>query len=146
MVFPRKSPRPPPTKSLAPGHAWDTRCGAPARTTQKGARTMLKLHHGAAVAACLAAGWAAPAHANAVTDWNAIAVNCISVAPPPAAQGGRGGPTQPLDLALVQAAVHDAIQAIEGRYEPYLAHPAATGGESKAAAASAAAYRVLLKV
>jgi hypothetical protein len=115
-------------------------------TKLKRSTHMMKLQNAAAIAACLAAGWAAPVYANAVTDWNAIAVNCISVAPPPANLGGRGGPAQPLDLALVQAAVHDAIQAIEGQYEPYLARPAATGSESKAAAASAAAYRVLLKV
>ncbi len=39
--------------------------------------------------------------------------------------------------------MHDAIQAIERKYEPYLATPAATGRESVAAAAAAAAHHVL---
>jgi hypothetical protein len=37
---------------------------------------MMKLSKAAAVAACLAAGWASNVHAKAVTDWNAIAVSC----------------------------------------------------------------------
>lgn len=43
----------------------------------------------------------------------------------------------------MQAAVHDAVQAIEKRCEPYFSAPHATGDESKAAAAAAAAHRVL---
>jgi hypothetical protein len=83
---------------------------------------------------CLtAACWIAPASANVVTEWNAIALGCIT----------RGGPANALDVSLVQAAVHDAVQAIEKRYEPYFSSPAATGSESKAAAAAAAAYWVL---
>jgi hypothetical protein len=107
---------------------------------------MIKLHNAAALAACLAASWAAPVHANAVTDWHAVAVQCIAVAPPPASMGGRSAPASLLDLALVQAAVHDAVQAIEHKYEPYLATPPANGDESRSAAAAAAAYRALLKV
>jgi hypothetical protein len=42
--------------------------------------------------------------------------------------------------------MHDAIQAIEKRYKPYLATPAANGSESKAAAAAAAARHVLATV
>ena len=81
----------------------------------------------------LAAGWVAPASANVVTEWNTLALGCIA----------RGGAANALDVALVQAAVHDAIQAIEKRYEPYKSSPPATGNESKAVAAAAAAYRVL---
>jgi hypothetical protein len=83
---------------------------------------------------CLLATIGAPsASANTVTEWNALALSCIP----------RGGPATALDVALVQTAVHDAVQAIEGRYEPYLSSPSATGKESKEAAAAAAAYRVL---
>ena len=83
---------------------------------------------------CLtAASWVAPASANVVTEWNAIALSCIP----------RGGPATAIDVSLVQAAVHDAVQAIEKRYEPYFSSPAAVGTESKAAAAAAAAYWVL---
>jgi hypothetical protein len=89
------------------------------------------------------AAWAAPVSADAVTDWNVLATQCIALTPSPA-PAGRPGPAQFLDTALVQVAVHDAIQAIEGRYAPYRAEPPATGDESPAAAAAAAAYRVLL--
>jgi len=75
----------------------------------------------------------APTHANVVTEWNALAVQCIN----------RPGAGAALDLALVQAAVHDAIQAIEHRYAPYFAVPPTNGNESRAAAAAAAARRVL---
>jgi hypothetical protein len=81
----------------------------------------------------LAASWALPASANVVTEWNALALSCIP----------RGGPATALDVALMQAAVHDAVQAIEKRYEPYFSSPAASPGASKAAAAAAAAYTVL---
>ncbi len=87
----------------------------------------------AGLACLLAASWTSPVSANVVTEWNALAMNCIV----------RGGPATALDVALVQTAVHDAVQAIEKKYYPYLATPAARGSESKAAAAAAAAYRVL---
>ncbi len=86
------------------------------------------------------------AHANVVAEWSALAVQCIAVGAPPLAPS-RPGPPALLDLALVHVAMHDAIQAIQGRYEPYLATPTATGHESVASAAAAAAHRVLsLKV
>jgi hypothetical protein len=94
---------------------------------------MTRLRGIAGFAVLAVASWAGPAAADAVTEWNALAIGCIT----------RPGPTGLLDLALVQAAVHDAVQAIEKRYQPYLAAPAATGGESKAVAAAAAAYRML---
>ncbi|HWN38426.1 MAG TPA: vanadium-dependent haloperoxidase [Gammaproteobacteria bacterium] len=97
------------------------------------ARPLKRTATAAAVAALLAASWVAPASANVVTEWNTLAMGCIA----------RGGAANALDVALVQAAVHDAIQAIEGRYEPYKSSPPATGNESKAVAAAAAAYRVL---
>ena len=100
-------------------------------TTAVAARPLGRLT--AAVACLLAAGWVAPASANVVTEWNAIALSCIP----------RGGPANAFDVSLVQAAVHDALQAIEKRYEPYFSSPAAVGTESKAAAAAAAAYWVL---
>ena len=74
---------------------------------------------------------AAPqAHADAVTDWNEIAVA--------AATSGRPGPPGIVDIALVQVAVHDAVQAIEGRYEPYFAEVANARGRRSAAVAAAA--------
>lgn len=77
-----------------------------------------------------------------VTDWNALAVQCLSTAATPA----RGGPAGLLDLALMHAAMHDAVQAIEHRFEPYYATPPASGDESSASAAAAAAHDVLVVV
>ena len=49
-------------------------------------------------------GASAVASASAVTDWNEIAASAVAA--------GRPGPIGQMDLALVQVAVHDAIQAI----------------------------------
>jgi hypothetical protein len=85
---------------------------------------------------CGLLGWAGPAGADAVTDWNAITVQAVVAA-------ARPGPTGILDIALVQAAVHDAVQSIDGRFEPYHATiPGASG--SPAAAVAAAAHDVLV--
>jgi hypothetical protein len=85
---------------------------------------------------------AASAHADAVTDWNAITGQAVAAA---AAAGTppRPGPTSILDFAMVHAAVHDAVQAIEGKYEPYAIEiPGATG--SPVAAAATAAHDMLV--
>ena len=52
------------------------------------------------------------ASADAVSDWNAIAVQATVT-------GARPGATGVLDIAMTQAAVYDAVQAIEKRFEPY---------------------------
>jgi hypothetical protein len=84
---------------------------------------------------CASLAWAGSAHADAVTDWNAITI--------PAVAKGRPGAQGLLDIGLVQAAVHDAVQAIDGRFEPY--HVKMSGAEgSREAAAVAAAYYVLI--
>jgi hypothetical protein len=80
------------------------------------------------------------AHADAVSDWNKIAVQEVLLAVTPAvpASQARVGPTGVLDLAMVQAAVYDAVQAIEGQYQPYhVAIPGATGSPASAAAKAA---------
>jgi hypothetical protein len=82
-----------------------------------------------------------PVQADAVTEWNAITLSCVQGPPAPP---NRGGPAGLLDIALVQAAVHDAVQAIEGRYESYeYKNAALRGAGSSAAAAASAAYGVL---
>ena len=107
---------------------------APTPAGKPNGRRGYRLAAPALAAACLlSTGVMLPARANVVTEFNAIALSCIP----------RGGPATALDIALVQAAVHDAVQAIEQRYEPYFSSPTATGTESKAAAAAAAAYWVL---
>jgi hypothetical protein len=90
-----------------------------------------------AVAALLALAPAARAQStsNAVTDWNAIAASASAGQPPH---------VQPLSLAIVQGAVYDAVNAIDGGHRPYLAAPAADPSDSKEAAAVTAAFRVLV--
>jgi hypothetical protein len=52
--------------------------------------------------------------------------------------GARPGPTGVIDLAIVHAAMYDAVQAIERRYEPYYVDvPNATGNPMAAAARAA---------
>src|SRR5262245_66674807 len=92
------------------------------------------------VAAALAlGGTSATAQAqstgNAVTEWSAIAATSTA---------GQPAHVQPLSLAMVQGAVYDAVNAIDGGHEPYLAAPAADPSDSKPAAAATAAYRTLV--
>jgi len=75
-------------------------------------------------------GLAGPALADAVTHWNNIAVTAVVA--------GRPGPVGGLDLALVQAAVNDAVQSIEGEFESYRVTIEGASGSSSAAAAAAA--------
>jgi hypothetical protein len=78
------------------------------------------------------------ARADAVIDWNAIAQTAIVVTagqPPQAAAPS---------FAIVQGAVYDAANAIDGGYQPYLTKPAANPWDSKSAAAATAAYKVLI--
>lgn len=75
------------------------------------------------------------AHANAVVDWNEIAMTAVTAQ--------RPGPQSMLDTALVHIAVHDAVQSIENRFEPYnVAIKGARG--SRSAAVAAAAHGVLI--
>ena len=98
----------------------------------------------AAIALWLTFGTGATAHADAVTDWNAVALTCVQVTVAPNPAPNRGGPPGLMDIALVQAAVHDAIQAIEGRYQPYeYDNRARRGAGTPAAAAAAATYGLL---
>lgn len=84
---------------------------------------------------------AAPAQAGPVEDWNAIAVAAASVTTPGV---GRPGPPGLMDLAVVHAAMHDAVQAIQGRFQPF--YYAGTGTGSPEAAAVAAAHRALVLI
>jgi hypothetical protein len=88
---------------------------------------------GATVLATLA--WSGLAAADAVTDWNDIANNVVA--------GGRPGPIGAQDLAVVQLAVHDAVQSYEKRFEPYYTQVSGAKG-SKSAAVAAAAHGVLV--
>ena len=83
---------------------------------------------------CGALGFSALAQADAVTDWNAITMDAVTVM--------RPGPQGMLDVSLVHIAMHDAIQSIEKTYEPYHFQMRDAKG-SRTAAAVAAARGVL---
>src|SRR5687768_8763966 len=74
---------------------------------------------------------ATTARADAVLDWNTIASQTILAGPHP-------GATIILDFAIVQAAVHDAVQAYDKRYEPYATDIQGAAGSPVAAVAKAA--------
>jgi hypothetical protein len=87
-------------------------------------------------------GWVRPAQAGVVTAWNARAMSCAGGPPNPP---NRGGPAGLLDIALIQAAVHDAVQAIQGRFEGYrYENHKLLGAGTPEAAAAAASYRMLV--
>jgi PAP2 superfamily len=79
---------------------------------------------------------------NAATTWNRIASGAIMNPAP----GGAGQPPHVavLSLAMVQGAVYDAVNAIDGGRQPYLVAPSAEPWYSKEAAVAAAAFRVLV--
>ena len=69
--------------------------------------------------------------ADAVTEWNAFTAQVI-------ASSTHTGPAVLVDFATVHAAMHDAVQAIEGRYQPYCTEVIGASGSPVAAAARAA--------
>src|SRR4051794_27386609 len=92
---------------------------------------------GALLGVAALAATAAPARADTVSDWNdaaSTAIVAVAKQPPPVAV---------LSFAMVQGAVYDAVDAIDGRYRPYLASPGARRTDSEDAAAATAAFRVL---
>ena len=87
---------------------------------------------------------------NMVLTWNANAVNVISqtatppVTDPPTPPGlGQGPPLSALHVAMVHGAIYDAVNAIDGGHEPYLAGLAAESDASMAAAVAQAGHDVL---
>jgi membrane-associated phospholipid phosphatase len=77
------------------------------------------------------------ARSGAVTAWNTFASNLVAANLPP-------GP-QTYTLAITQIAVHDALNAIHPRYEPYQFAGSAPRA-SRAAAVAAAAHDTLVKL
>jgi hypothetical protein len=92
----------------------------------------------------LAAG--GPARADVVTDWNDYATQAVANAlagarcrpDAPLPPGPRPLPATTIDLAMTHLAVHDAVQAIERRYETYADRVWGASGSTIAAAAKAA--------
>jgi PAP2 superfamily len=86
----------------------------------------------------LSASARAESTGNTVTEWNAIAASATI------ATAGQPPHVAPLSLGMVQGAVYDAVNAIDGGHRPYLAAPRSPGPASKRAAAATAAYGVLV--
>ena len=86
----------------------------------------------------------ASARADAVTDWNqtaAAALQSPGTAVPP---GAGQGAVSTVHLAMVHAAVYDAVNAIVGCQKPYVSSPVARRWYSQDAAIAAAARHVLV--
>jgi hypothetical protein len=78
---------------------------------------------------------------DAVGDWNLHAVNALINAPSaPIPGAGQTPPVSQLHLAMVQGAVYDAVNAIDGGHQPHLAglRPASPSASQEAAVATAA--------
>src|SRR6201998_735950 len=97
--------------------------------------TMKRLLGLASLIVCMCLNSARLVRADVFSDWNAIASQtAIPVRP---------GPSAILDLAMVHTAMHDAIQAFQGRFELYGA-PIPNASGSPVAAAARAAHDVLV--
>jgi PAP2 superfamily len=79
------------------------------------------------------------AHADVVTDWNMTAIRAGQAA-------GQPNPRLSRNMAMVHAAIYDAINAIDRRHTAYAVDITAKPGASIDAAATAAAYGVLIKL
>ena len=84
--------------------------------------------------------WASPAVADVVVDWNLIASQAVG-----AAGASRQGPAGLIDIAIVQLAMHDAMQAYQKRFESYGA-PIANASGSPVAAVARASRDVLIGI
>src|SRR5213592_3595898 len=76
------------------------------------------------------------ANGDVVTDWNTAALNAIRA-------GRTPPPTASRALAILHAAIYDAVNGITRSYETYFVQSAVPSSASKEAAASAAARESL---
>jgi hypothetical protein len=84
------------------------------------------------------------ADASEVTHWNQIATTTLAAVPGP---NGGAPPALQINMAMVQGAVYDAVNAIgPKRYRPYLLHGRAGAKASIDAAVATAAYDVLTEL
>src|SRR5690348_8391070 len=81
-------------------------------------------------------GFSGPVRADVVTDWNTIAVSAVSADKLPNRQSR--------DMAMVHAAMFDAMNAIRPHYTPAMVSITAKGFASREAAGAQAAHDVLL--
>jgi PAP2 superfamily len=94
----------------------------------------------ALIGASLAVAIPASARANVITDWDDKAVVVVA---PMASLGNTTPYMAERIMAMVHAAMFDAVNSIERRYRPYLVQLPADTATSKEAAAAAAAAAVL---
>jgi hypothetical protein len=80
---------------------------------------------------------ATPAAADVVADWNAFTIQFAGMA------GRPQGAAVTLDIAMVHAAIHDAVQAYQHRFKTFTA-PIPNAGGSPVAAVAKAAHDVLV--
>jgi PAP2 superfamily len=92
------------------------------------------------LAACGFLGLAAPARADVVTDWNKLAYRVSLISGASAQNAGRV-------VAIMHAAVFDALNGIDRRYTPiHVAPPDSCLGASRPTAVVQAAYEILSRV
>ena len=104
-------------------------------------RSTHRIHGGSLLVVAIAGLALVPAaRGDTVSDWNLNATNALIVT------AGQPPPVAMLHLGMVHGAVYDAVNAIDGRYAPYLVAPRARSWYSKDAAAATAAYRVLASI
>ena len=88
---------------------------------------------------CLLAAAANLAIADVVTDWNEKAVAAGYTA-------RQGPPPHTRIVAMVNLAMYEAMNSIDGRYRPYRARLPAEAGASRDAAAASAAHYLLVRI
>ena len=93
---------------------------------------MVRFRRLTGILVCFSLAAAAPARADVVTDWSAITISTIGAGAPVA------GPGRLIEYAMVHIAIHDAVQAIQQRFETYSSGITPTTGSVIAAAAKAA--------
>jgi len=94
--------------------------------------------------AWLTIGTPVSASANVITDWDEKAVAVVM--PPVPVSSPQQVYTAQRIMGMVHAAMFDAVNSIERRYEPYLVQLPADAATSKEAAAAAAAATVLATI
>lgn len=99
----------------------------------------MKIRNRAALALLALSTLSVPSRADVVTDWNLTAVQAVTAA-------GLNPQRQQRAVAMAQAAVHDAVNSITPRYQPYAVTVTPSGEASMEAATVQAAYGVLIRL
>ena len=91
-------------------------------------------------------GWPGLARADAVLDWNETAASASFAAGLDNSEGCVDALHESRMFAMMHAAIHDALNAIDRRFQTYALEDQAPAGSSPEAAVAAAAHDVLLAV